>query len=572
MGGKIPCMSATIQAELGRLSQEKLLAGFTRELRLLELITVYLRDGGKDHSRSHYCALVKSNQIEKSLGTLTWDLFYGNGIPGAVRYYKNGQTRVDYLRFGNDHGVEPLIIGREFHGIRPNYLEISEEFRLFHDLYHDRKDDRYYKVNDAGNEELVAIIEPNKIQIRLKEIRQFLAIKEMHLAIFFDSRVYSTYSLETLGLKEGGNDQRRGLTRWDLHYGEFRGGFDGHNVYSRLSGKRLIEPLPKEKSEFWGFAEKEQRKIVDFIIGIDRDGNEVLNNSDPDLLANNFGANRGAPHYLTPVHFRKEVLDKYYQKPGKYSVEDSILRCASLWSMTMDNHHDDRVVAWLGDLGRDLPYEEQLHWRSYNIPPSGGPSETFIRRQLLAQFAKSERPEHLFPQCYEKLQDVGKKFLGWQLLLPLSADDAHHFRAIRIPSTDEQKDFDDLVQSLTKVLIDSLNEKALNALIPPEQVTGIKGSIARLEAALTACNVIGFEPHVGFLRKLQKLRSSGAAHRKGGNYRKIADEFQVDSQNLRTVFAGILAKALEVLRFFISTVQNGSLVKTDAAPRSSESK
>jgi hypothetical protein len=343
-------MSSEIQSELERLSQATLLAEFTRKLGLLELITVYLSEEGKDHTRSHYCAFVRSDKVENSLVTLTWDLFYGNGIPGAMQYYEDRTSKVEYLRFGNDHGVEPLIIGREFHGIRPNYQEISEEFRLFHGLYHDRKEDRYYKINDAGNEELVAIVEPRKIQIRLKEIRQFLAIKEMHLALFLDSRVYSGHSLENLGLKEGGNDQRLDRIRWDLRYGEFRGGFDGYNVYSRLIGKRLIEPLPKEKSEFWGFAEKEQKKIVEFIIGIDTDGNEVLNTSSPDLLANNFGANRGAPHYLTPVHFRKEVLDKYYQKPGKYSVEDGILRCASLWSMTMDNHHDDRVVAWLGDL------------------------------------------------------------------------------------------------------------------------------------------------------------------------------------------------------------------------------
>jgi hypothetical protein len=343
-------------------------------------------------------------------------------------------------------------------------------------------------------------------------------------------------------------------------------------MYSRLSGKRLIEPLPKEKSEFWGFAEKEHRKVVDFIIGVDGDGNEVLNTSDPDLLANYFGANRGAPHYLTPVHFRKEVLDKYYQKPGRYSVEDGLLRCASLWSMTMDNHHDDRVIAWLGDLGRDLPHEEQLHWRSYNIPPAGGPSGTFIRRQLLAQFAKSERAEHLFPQRYEKAKDLCAKMLGWQLLLPLAAEDAHHYRAIRVPSTDEQKDFDELVQSLTKILIDSLNEKALNSLIPPEQLTGIKGSIARLEFVFGACGVSDFEPHIDFLRKLQNLRSSGAAHRKGGNYRKIADDFEVDSQNLRTVFAGILAKALDVLNFLISVVESGALGRTSGGPLSSESR
>jgi hypothetical protein len=28
-----------------------------------------------------------------------------------------------------------LVIERQFHGIRPNYNELSEEFRLFHNLY-----------------------------------------------------------------------------------------------------------------------------------------------------------------------------------------------------------------------------------------------------------------------------------------------------------------------------------------------------------------------------------------------------------------------------------------------------
>ena len=34
------------------------------------------------------------------MATLTWDLFYGNGVPGAVEYYENGKPRVKYLRFG----------------------------------------------------------------------------------------------------------------------------------------------------------------------------------------------------------------------------------------------------------------------------------------------------------------------------------------------------------------------------------------------------------------------------------------------------------------------------------------
>ena len=483
---------------------------------------------------------------------------HGHGLPGTVESYENGQKTVEYCRYGSHYGIEPLIIDREFYGIRPNHKEISEEFRLFHRLYHDRKDDHYYKINDAGNEELVAIVEPQRVRIRLKEIRQFLAVKEMHLAILFDCREHSAHSLENLGLQKSAGHQRNGLLCSALHYGDFSG-FGSHRAFSRLLGKRLIPPLPKEKSGFWGFAAEEPKKHVDFIIGIDENGYEIAHTSNPDCLANYFGANPGAPHYLTPVHFRKQVLDKYYQQPGRFSVEDGILRCGGLWSMTMDNHHEDRVVAWLGDLGRDLPYEEQLNWRSQNIPPRGGVSETFFKRQILAEFADSDRPEHVFHERYRALTEACRECLGWSLLLPLTAEDEHHFQCLRVPSTDEQKDFDELVQSLTKILIDSLNEKALNGLIPTEKLSQIKGSISRLEFALRERRVPGFEPQIAFLRKLQDLRSSGAAHRKGSDYRKIAEEFHVDSQSLRTVFSGALGKALDVLDFLISAVRSGAL-------------
>jgi hypothetical protein len=60
-------------------------------------------------------------------------------------------------------------------------------------------------------------------------------------------------------------------------------------------------------------------------------GKPVRHTCDPDKLANYFGKNPEAPHYLTPVFFRAEVLEKYYADPGKYSVEDGSLRCGRLW-------------------------------------------------------------------------------------------------------------------------------------------------------------------------------------------------------------------------------------------------
>lgn len=550
----------SVDQDRERLSQAKMLESLIRELKVTEMLTVYYSSTGGPNNHGIYCAFVPNSEVDQALLTPTWDLSHGDGAPGSVIFHRDGEKQVQYFRFGDDRGIEPLVIERAFHGMREDYIEISEEFRLFHRLYHDRKTDQYLKFDDDGNETVVVIAEKDRIRIRVKEIRQFLAIRDMHLSVQFDCRERSSYSLEELGLEESGHDKQEGLACWGLHYGDFRGIIE-HRAFSRLLGKRLVEPLPKSKSGFWGFAEEADKKYVDFIINVDENGDEETHAPNPDALANYFGANPEAPNYLTPVHFRKQVLDKYYQQPSKYSVEDSMLWCGTLWSLQIDNHHHDKVCAWLGDLGRDLPYQEQLHWRAYNIPPQGGVSETYFKRQILAQFTDSERPEHLFATQYRRLQEECENCLDWQLLLPLDVGDEYYIKCMRIPATDEQRDFDELVLGLTKLLIDSLNEKKLNKLIPKEDLPNIKGSISRLEAALKANSVEGAGPQIAFLRKLQNLRSSSSAHRKGTNYRKIATDFGVDDESLSTVFAAIMDQALSLLSFLTTTVRDGLLKK-----------
>ncbi len=557
----------SINTDKKRLSQTHTLAEMQRELKSNDMVTVYRVDKDtKKHSKRYiFCALIPSSQIQDSLADSTWNLELSDGMPSGVTYHKQGELQREYLRYGVDNGVEPLIIDRNFHKIKDDYREISEEFRLFHELYHDRKTDQYLKIDDVGNEEIVAIVKPDRIQIRLKEIRQFLAVKEMHLAIQFIFSETSLHSLEELDLQAGDENFQDGLMCWMLRYGDLHG-INNCHAFSRLVGKRLVEPLPKAKSGFWPFAEETEEKFEEFIIDVDENGDEIIYTSNPDELKtpadpeNIRGVDNDAPSYLTPVHFSKKVLGKYIQEE-KYSVEDSILTCGSLWCVFIDNHHKDKVCMWLGDLGRDLPYSEQQHWRLHNIPPTGGISKTFFDRQLGAQFKNSDMPEHIFEQRYRDLQKVSQDHLGEQWLLPLSTADAYHLECLRIPATDEQRDFDEVVLSLTKVLIDSLNEAYLKKLIPFEKRKEFKGKrgIGLLETTLHVNGIEGADVHITFLKKLQSLRSSGSAHRKGRNYLKIAKHFDIETQSLRDVFIEILNGATNVLDFFITLIKNGRI-------------
>jgi len=511
-----------INKEQERLSQINNLKWLQQSFKSTDMIPAYLSERQNTHSYSIYCILIPSDQREQILSKISWNFLYGDGLPNAAKYPEEGEEKIKYLRYGNDKGIEPLVICRNFHGIRENYMEISEEFRLFHNLYYDKKQNRYIKIDNDGNESVVATVEPSHIQIRLKEIRQFLAIKEMYLSIQFDYKEFSAHSLSDLDIIEDVSDERTELMYWNHYYGQPT--FGSYKLLSRLQGKRLLPPLPKSKSGFCGFAEEPEKKYIGFIIGVDEYGDEIVYTSDPSCLAGNFGSNPDAPHYLTAVHFSKHVLDRYYQQPSKYSVEVSILRCGSLWTMYLDNHHEDKVCAWLGDLGEMLSYKEQQHWRTHNILPEGDVSEPYFRQQILNQFTSTDQLDHLFKQSYRNLQNACEESLDWQLLLPLNADDEYHFRCMRIPATDEQREFDELILGLTKILIDSLNEKQLNKLIPVEQRDNLTGSINRLEVALNSCGISDAADHISFLRKLQSLRSSSTAHRKGNKYQKVAPQ------------------------------------------------
>jgi hypothetical protein len=132
----------------------------------------------------------------------------------------------------------------------------------------------------------------------------------------------------------------------------------------------------------------------------------------------------------------------------------------------------------------------------------------------------------------------------WPLFKPLSGDDAHCLSSLRIPATAEQGEFDAQVMYLTKILIDSLNEAEITKQIG--SASGAKG-ISKLEEYLKKKKVPDFEKHIQFLRDLQSLRSTGAAHRKGENYDKIARKLGLGREDRRAVFARFLTKAIELL-------------------------
>lgn len=552
----------SIDTDRERLLQKHNLEWIQRDLKATDMVIVCRPNLGE--IRSGYFilgGLIPYNLSEAVLSGENISDVIENVWPEPTAYRSDRESPIKYFRWGvnqDQYGSEPLVIDRQFSKMKEDYLEISEEFRLFHNLYHDKETNTYIKIDDAGNETTIAIVKPDEVQIRLKEIRQFLAIKEMYLSLLFEFNEYSEYSLEELGISEFEqcDFKRKGLMcwtydRWDIPVQKFQS-------ISRLRARKLIEPLPKSKSGFGDFAE--EPKYVEFIVDVDDNGDEVYHTCNPHKLKKISGENPDAPWDITPIHFRKQVLDKYYSEPGKYTVVDSRVSCG-LWGLKIDNHDPNKVCVLLRDLGISLPYMEQLHWQAYNIPPEGGVSETFYRRMVKGEWANSDQPEHLFKQNYEQLQKACDECLNWQLLKPLGSGDEYRFQRLRVPVNDEQCHFDDLVQDLQMILIESINVKPLKRLLPAAEKANLKckGSIEVLRESLNFYSVEDADHRVSFLQKLQALRSEGSGHLKGRGYKKIAGHFGVDRLGQREAFFEILKQAWDIVEFLTSVVRSGKL-------------
>jgi hypothetical protein len=492
-----------------------------------------------------WAGFIHLDQVESVFTDVAWDIKVGTQAPCFV----SSGSGTSYQRLQTDFNpCENIVHSRDFYGIKPNYVELVEEFRLLNNLYHDTLSDTYYAIQDNGEcTEVAKIKDKTQAFVKLQFLMKYASARQMALILFFDIRTRIAGSLAKNGLSKFSEQYKSSNLFYEIWGSENR--FGDIYTYSVLMGKKVIFPKPVEECGYWPY--EKVRKYNDFIIGIDDYGEPQTFTSDPNELSNYFGANPGAPHYLTPVFFKKEVLQRYLSHPDQYSVEDGYLRCQSLWGMEIDNHHKDYVSAYLGDLGRDLPEQEQNHWLQYNIATSEKLSTVAFKRDFLCMFAESDMSDLQFKAGYKNFQKKWHQNFSWDLFLPLADSDEYNLKLLRIPLTESQEEFDHQVLSLVKTIIDSLNEKEIVKQL--QNSSELKGGISKLERWLSEQGIPDFEPHIKFLRNLQELRSTGTGHRKGKGYEKIKQEFGLSGNNFAEVFDHILSNANAFLSFLIDS-------------------
>lgn len=502
--------------------------------------------GSKDingASAAFWAALMPVENIDEAYRDYSWNSYIGTQCPGFIEYGDKITYEANPLNFDSCLNI---VQYREFYEIKPNYVEISEEFRLLNNLYHDINTNIFYEIEENGEcTEVAKIINNDCAYIKLKSLMKFAAAKQMALLLFFDIRVKISGSLQKNGLKEFSTTVNEDGLFFGLWGGEQR--LLETYSYSILMGKRILLPKPVEECGYEPYSRNEENEYPEYIIGIDEYGEPRSYTSNPAKLSNYFGANPGAPHYLTPVFFKKEVLQRYLSRPNIFSVEAGYLRCQSLWGIEIDNEHKDMVSVYLGDLGRDLPVQEHSHWKQYNIATDARLSTNAVKRDFLCAFTQPEISDLKFKSNFKQFVNTWREQYQWDLFLPLSQNDEYNFKTLHLPITDGQEEFDHLVLSLVKTMIDSLNEKEIVKQF--KNPTDLKGGISKLEYWLSELNLPDYQQQIKFLRNLQELRSTGTGHRKGKGYEKAAGVFGLNTDNYVDVFDRILLQANAFILF-----------------------
>ena len=238
-----------------------------------------------------YIGLVRGDTAATCLTDASWTVSEGDNLTGFSMYWEDGEERTKYSYAPVSSESWPLVFHRDFHGMEEDQYDLLEEFRLFHNLWHDRRTDCYFKILKDGTKQKVVFRDNSgAMLVDTAAIRQFCAARGLKILLQVDSVQFFEEPQDECSDKivESGLYAHRHVTNESI---------SGKPAFGRLLGKRLIDALPIEKCGIWPY--EGNKSYESFIIGLRDDGSDVLFTSDPDQLADYFGKNPDSPHYLT---------------------------------------------------------------------------------------------------------------------------------------------------------------------------------------------------------------------------------------------------------------------------------
>jgi hypothetical protein len=438
---------------------------------------------------------------------------------------------------------EQLVFMRTFEGVpeRGTYVEVLQKLVHLLSLHYMPERDAWCRLNRHGDiEDVIRHVEIPEgatkgsggrvVLCDRATLTKYATLTEATLVRMFDfTYVGSSFG----GWKTGGEEQR---THGDtVRYRFLLNG--GPASYARgVEIVPLATPRQEIADEIWG---RQAEKQYASFIAYDWKNQRVEEIScSPDTLANYFTESE-KPFEVTPAFFRPEVLLKYKSDREKYQLGHRSVSCRGAWHLkTFDINAEGQVHTYLLYL-RDLPYEEQLHWKQYNEPPKGPISERAHKTDFKGEWSDDYDP---LLSLKRKLGDLaGAKTPWWKLRSSDLPDKAHY------PVTTSPDEWADEILHLDQLLVEGFDEKALRARCGEADLR-IR-SLGLIERCLVQYGFDDERAHelVQPLKDLHELRSKVKGHASGSDAKMLRQAAIKEHGTLRNHYQALVQKCDESL-------------------------
>lgn len=443
-----------------------------------------------------------------------------------------------------------LIFGRTFegwNGTGRNYFELNQEYSHLSGIHWRPERRAYCRIDELGDLESIVSITTREdkgsnmtlVSFKWEPLEEYLLATNTSLVRMFDLTLYRQSEFE--GWPNEAPKKYYDSDQFFYHQQVI----PNHAAYTR--GIQIIRSRLPEKAAFteiknrW-FGHKD-RKHAEFIAWDWRNERISKISTEPSATANYFNAESNSlPFELSPAFFKPDVLLKYKADRDKYTVGERDVSCRAAWHLEgIDVNEAGQVHAYICYLRR-LPYEEQLHWLSYNEPPKARISERALTNDFEGKWANFVEPS----------QEVLSVVRGWQNdRVPFwTLRDEKLLDRVNTPVTESRDEWAEAFMDLAKLVVEGFETKPIRAKLDAAQVSYEKQerTIALLEKLLNRDNTSGKPLELAGLRTVQRLRTKVKGHADGHEAEQLALEALMEHDTFGNHFRHVCTQVADDLK------------------------
>lgn len=465
---------------------------------------------------------------EKSLSSLDQDdllRWSGPSKPFASYAYGGGKEGVWIERTDHPSGsqllerAQQLVFARHFEGLNEQnalYYEIRQEYSHLTNIHWRPEQHAYSRFDENGDFDHVVSITPAKkkgdvtlVSFKREPLERYLAASNSALIRMFHFDLWRRENFT-----DWPQDPEKVIPETNDFF--YRQKIDpGKAAYTR--GIQIIR-LSRPKAELFASlkgsgARDKGGKYVEFV-AYDLRNKRITNISTDPTATTNYLQAQGTslPFELSPAFFRPDVLLKYKGDSDKYTVEQRDIYCRSAWRLRgYDINKAGQVHAYICDL-RNLPYQEQLYWKSHNEEPKAGISERAVANDFKGEAWSDPDPLEtiLFIMRRWNESDV----VWWKLR------EAGLLERFNTPNTSSRDEWASAFKDLSKLIIEGFDDKAICKRLEAVNIV----FEAKKQRLVLIEKLLDGERRLDGLRTVQLIRSKVDAHSRGSTASDLANK------------------------------------------------